>query len=407
MPLPITDPALPFFADHHRELAPAAAAWATVHLAQQPQIEDVDASCRALARQLGAAGWLQWCVPPANEEGKTPPLDARAICLLRETFAWHSSLADFVFAMQGLGAGAISLFGDAAQRARYLLGVASGELLAAFALSEPGAGSDAAALACRATRLADGSWQLDGEKTWVSNGGIADFYIVFARTEEEEEEEEAPERSSAGISAFIVDADSPGLAVAERILTLSPHPLARLEFSACQVPASQLLGSPGEGFRIAMATLDMFRISVAAAALGLARRAAHEALRHVQERRMFGQRLADMQITQAKLADMATAIDAAALLTYRAAWQRDQGGTKMQTTRTAAMAKLFATEEAQRVIDAAVQLFGGRGITQGEVVEALYRDIRALRIYEGASEVQKLVIARETLQAFKDSGNLP
>lgn len=409
MSLPITDPALPFFADHHRELAPAAAAWAAVHLAQQPQTEDVDASCRALARQLGAAGWLQWCVPPANEEGKIPPLDARAICLLRETFAWHSALADFVFAMQGLGAGAISLFGDAAQRARYLPGVASGELLAAFALSESEAGSDAAALACRATRLADGGWQLDGEKTWVSNGGIADFYIVFARTGD------APTRSStsrrsADISAFIVDADSPGLTVAERILTLSPHPLARLELNGCHVPASQLLGSPGEGFRIAMATLDLFRISVAAAALGLARRAAHEALRHVQARQMFGQRLADMQITQAKLADMATAIDAAALLTYRAAWQRDQGEAETrttQTTRTAAMAKLFATEEAQRVIDAAVQLFGGRGVTQGEVVEALYRDIRALRIYEGASEVQKLVIARATLQAFKDNGNLP
>lgn len=403
MSLPATDPALPFFADHHRELASTAVTWAAARLAQPLQTENVDASCRALARQLGEAGWLQWCVPPTHEAGRTLPLDARAICLLREIFSWHSALADFVFAMQGLGSGAISLFGDAAQQTRYLPGVASGALLAAFALSERGAGSDVAALTCRATRLNDGSWQLDGEKTWVSNGGIADFHVVFARTEE------ALERSSKGISAFIVDAGTPGLDVAERIVTLSPHPLARLEFNNCRIPASQLLGAPGEGFRIAMATLDLFRISVAAAALGLARRAAHETLRHVQERRLFGQRLADMQLTQATLADMTTAIDAAALLTYRAAWQRDQTNEHAgkQTTRTAAMAKLFATEHAQQVIDAAVQLFGGRGVTRGETVEALYRDIRALRIYEGASEVQKLVIARETLKAFKDSGNLP
>jgi alkylation response protein AidB-like acyl-CoA dehydrogenase len=399
MSLPITDPTLPFFAEHHRELAPAASAWAGAHLAHALPTADIDTHCRALARQLGAAGWLQWCVPLTNDTENAPSLDARAICLLRETFAWHSPLADFVFAMQGLGAGAISLFGDAKQRAHYLPRVARGEWLAAFALSEREAGSDVAALACRATQRSDGSWQVDGEKTWISNGGIADFYVVFVRTEA------TTARSSEGISALIVDADNPGLRIAERIVTLSPHPLARLEFNNCHVPADRLLGTAGKGFQIAMATLDLFRISVAGAALGLARRALHEALQHSLERQLFGQRLADMQLTQAKLADMTTAIDAAALLTYRAAWQRDQHPA--QSIRSAAMAKLFATEEAQRVIDAAVQLFGGRGVTQGEVVEALYRDIRALRIYEGASEVQKLIIARETLKAFKTSGNLP
>jgi alkylation response protein AidB-like acyl-CoA dehydrogenase len=313
---------------------------------------------------------------------------------LREILARHSTLADFAFAMQGLGAGPISLFGNAQQRARYLPGVAAGELIAAFALSEADAGSDVAALACRATPLEGGGWRLDGEKMWISNGGIADFYVVFARTGE------AVSRSSQGISAFIVDADTPGLAIAERLHTLSPHPLARLRFTDCRVPDAQLIGQAGDGFKMAMTTLDVFRTSVAAAALGMAQRALHATLAHVQSRTMFGQHLADMQLTQARIADMATALDAAALLVYRAAWARDQG---QNTTRAAAMAKLFATEEAQKVIDAAVQLFGGRGVMQGETVEALYRDIRALRIYEGASEVQQLVIARETLRAFKEA----
>lgn len=393
--------AWPFFADSHRELAQAAATWAATHLddGARPSA-DVDAACRALVKQLGAAGWLRHCIPAsdgadtnAGANAALATLDTRAICLLRETFAMHSTLADFAFAMQGLGAGPISLFGSAAQRARYLPRVASGEAIAAFALSERDAGSDVAALACRATRLEDGSWRLDGEKTWISNGGIADFYVVFARSGE------PVERSSDGISAFIVDAASAGLEVAERITTLSPHPLARLRFADCRVSADQLIGQHGEGFRIAMATLDLFRTSVAAAALGFARRACDAALHHVQARRMFGRKLADMQMTQAKIAEMVTAIDAAALLVYRAAWQRDQGRA---TTREAAMAKLFATEQAQFVVDAAVQMFGGRGVTQGEIVEALYRDIRALRIYEGASEVQKLVIARQTLGAIRE-----
>ncbi|MBV2234726.1 MAG: acyl-CoA dehydrogenase family protein [Sterolibacterium sp.] len=409
MPPPHTDTTLPFFADHHRQLAVAASGWAAVHLRHPQAIDDLDAHCRELAGQLGAAGWLQWCVPQASQQTRsTPRLDARALCLLREIFAWHAPLADFVFAMQGLGAGALSLFGTAAQQARYLPGVASGRLLAAFALSETEAGSDVAALRCQATSMADGSWRLNGEKTWISNGGIADFYVVFARTEEH------PKRGSDGISAFIIEADNPGLRIVERITTLSPHPLARIAFDDCPIAAKQLIGQAGDGFRIAMTTLDWFRVSVAAAALGMARRALHETLHHVQKRQLFGRRLADMQLTQASLAEMGTALDAAALLTYRAAWQRDQSppGTGNHVnnaphTGHAAMAKLFATEEAQRIVDTAVQLFGGRGVTQGEVVEALYRDIRALRIYEGASEIQKLVIARELLKSFKDQDYLP
>ncbi len=395
--------AWPFFDEQHRTLAQTAAAWAASHLtsrdAAPPPPADIDATCRVLVKQLGAAGWLRYCIPANDDANTNVSLDTRAICLLRETFAAHSTLADFAFAMQGLGAGPISLFGNAAQRAHYLPRVAAGEAIAAFALSEADAGSDVAALSTRATRLPDGGWRLDGEKTWVSNGGIADFYVVFARCEEMKST-----RDRTGIAAFIVDAATPGLSIIERIITLSPHPLARLRFANCQLKAEQLVGNPGDGFRIAMATLDVFRASVGAAALGLARRANDAALHHAQTRQLFGHPLADLQMTQAKIADMAMAIDAAALLVYRAAWQHDQGRT---TTREAAMAKLFATEQAQIIIDDAVQMFGGRGVTQGETVEALYRDIRPLRIYEGASEVQKLVIARETLKAFKSAANLP
>jgi len=368
----------PFFEAHHAQLESELDAWAAQHLGEAHGA-DVDAACRALVEQLGQGGWLTYAT---GTDGK---IDTRAICLMRETLARHDGLADFAFAMQGLGSGAIGLFGSLDNKARYLPDVASGKRIAAFALSEPQAGSDVAAMACAARRDGD-EYVLDGEKTWISNGGIADFYVVFARTGE------AP--GARGISAFIVDADNPGLEIADRIAVIAPHPLARLRFANCRVPVSQRLGEAGQGFKVAMATLDVFRTSVAAAALGFARRAFDEALRHATKRQMFGQTLADFQLTQAKLAQMATGIDACALLTYRAAWQRDQG---RKVTKEAAMAKLTATETAQQVIDAAVQLFGGMGVVSGHPVERLYREIRALRIYEGASEVQQLIIARDIL----------
>ncbi len=335
---------------------------------------------------LGKDGWLRH-----TGAGEGEKLDVRTLCLIRETLARHSGLADFAFAMQGLGSGAISLAGTPEQKSRYLSRVARGEAIAAFALSEPDAGSDVAALACAARAEGD-HFVLDGEKTWISNGGIADFYVVFARTGE------AP--GSRGISAFIVDAGTPGFEIAERIAVIAPHPLARLRFTNCRVPASQRVGDAGDGFKVAMRTLDVFRTSVAAAALGFARRALDEGLQRATTRKMFNGVLADFQLTQAKLAQMATTIDSAALLTYRAAWQRDQGAN---VTREAAMAKMVATEGAQQVIDAAVQLWGGLGVVSEVPVERLYREIRALRIYEGATEVQQLIIARELLRDLKTS----
>ena len=370
----------PFLEPRHAELARALDAWATVNIGQDHG-PDVDAECRALVKALGAGGWLRHAVGESSEA-----MDARAICLIRETLARHSGLADFAFAMQGLGSGAISLHGTPGQRERYLGPVARGEAIAAFALSEPEAGSDVAAMACSARADGDGH-VLNGEKTWISNGGIADFYVVFARTGE------AP--GARGISAFIVDAGTPGFEIAERIEVIAPHPLARLRFTDCRIPASQRIGSPGEGFKVAMRTLDVFRTSVAAAALGFARRALDEALARATSRRMFKGVLADFQLTQAKLAQMATAIDSAALLTYRAAWRRDLG---QPVTKEAAMAKMTATENAQQIIDAAVQMFGGLGVVSDVPVERLYREIRALRIYEGATEVQLLIIARELLR---------
>ena len=366
----------PFFEPRHAALEQALDAWAGATL-QEAHGRDVDQACRQLVRQLGAGGWLEHAIGA---------IDTRAICLIRETLARHNGLADFAFAMQGLGSGAISLFGSADNKVAYLPRVARGEAIAAFALSEPQAGSDVAAMQCAAVRDGD-SYVLNGEKTWISNGGIADFYVVFARTGEQP--------GSRGISAFIVDADTPGFSIAERIEVIAPHPLARLAFRDCRVAASQRLGEAGQGFKVAMATLDVFRTSVAAAALGFARRAFDEALAHATSRKMFGQTLADFQLTQAKLAEMATGIDAAALLTYRAAWQRDQG---RKVTKEAAMAKMSATETAQKVIDAAVQMFGGLGVVSEHPVERLYREIRALRIYEGATEVQQLIIARELLR---------
>ena len=395
----------PFFDERHRELGAwladgAAALFGTPHGAPDTG-SDVDATCRQLVRQLGDAGWLRHAVAGAAHGGASEVIDTRAICMLREALAFHNGLADFAFAMQGLGSGAISLHGTAAQRERYLPGVARGMAIAAFALSEPDAGSDVAAMACSAREDGD-SYVLDGEKTWISNGGIADFYIVFARTStpnaatSPEAERRKTVRASDGISAFIVDASAPGLAIAQRIQVIAPHPLATLRFNRCRVPRGQLLGATGQGFRIAMQTLDVFRTSVAAAALGFARRALHEGVQRAASRPMFGKRLADMQITQAKLAQMATIVDSAALLTYRAAWLRDRG---RNITLEAAMAKMAATEGAQQVIDAAVQLWGGAGVVSGNVVESLYREIRALRIYEGATEVQQLIIGRELLKA--------
>jgi acyl-CoA dehydrogenase len=342
---------------------------------------DLDGDCRTILKALAEGGWLHNAVPDAD--GK---LDVRTLCLTRETLARRSGLADFVFAMQGLGSGPISLFGTDEQKARWLPGVAAGETIAAFALSEPDAGSDVAAMATSARRDGD-HWVLDGTKTFISNGGLAGRYTVFARTGEG--------TGAKGLSAFVVDADTPGFGIVERIPLMAPHPLATIRFTDCRIDADRILGAPGEGFRIAMATLDVFRSTVAAAALGFSRRALDEAATRTTARHLFGAPMSDLQLVQASIADMALRIDASALLIYRAAWLKDQGAPRV--TREAAMAKLFATDEAQAVIDAAVQLFGGLGVVAGHPVERLYREIRALRIYEGASEVQKIVIARQVL----------
>jgi len=378
----------PFLEPAHRELAASLDAWAADNLGGIDEA-DVDAACRELVRRLAAESWLDHCVPAAYG-GASEKLDVRALCLIRETLARHSGLADFAFAMQGLGSGAISLYGSDDIRSAYLPAVRTGQKIAAFALSEPEAGSDVAALATTAVRDGNG-WRIDGEKTWISNGGIADYYTVFARTGE------AP--GARGLSAFVVDADTPGLEIAERIEVIAPHPLARLTFDNCQVSADRLLGAPGEGFKVAMATLDIFRSTVGAAALGFARHALDLALDRAATRELFGGPLADLQMIQAKLADMALTVDASALLVYRAAWTKDVKADRV--TREASMAKLHATESAQTVIDEAVQIFGGQGVVSGAAVEKLYREIRALRIYEGASEVQKVVIAKAALAARK------
>ena len=375
----------PFFNPQHAQLARDLDQWASDHISQSHS-HDVDAECKALVKSLGRAGWLKYAIAGSAHGAASEVMDTRSICIIRETLARHSGLADFAFAMQGLGSGAISLAGSPEQKQRYLNKVAKGEAIAAFALSEPDAGSDVAAMQCTA-KVEDGFAILNGCKTWISNGGIADFYLVFARSGE------AP--GARGISAFIVDADTPGLSIAERIEVIAPHPLATLRFTDCRVPLSQRIGAPGEGFKVAMRTLDVFRTSVAAASLGFARRAFDEALQRATSRKMFNQTLADFQLTQAKLAQMATTIDASALLTYRAAWLRDQGKS---VTKEAAMAKMTATEGAQQVIDAAVQIWGGMGVVSGHIVERLYREIRSLRIYEGATEVQQLIIARELLK---------
>ncbi len=369
----------PFFEPRHAVLAREADAWAA-NLGYAHG-HDADAVCRRLVADLGRTGLLRHCVPGGAE------FDVRSIALVRETLAFHAGLADFAFVMQGLGSGPIALEGSEALRQKYLSRVAKGEAIAALALSEPEAGSDVGALSTKARR--DGPhWVIDGAKTWISNGGIADFYVVFART--------GAEPGTKGISAIVVDADAPGFSAAERIDIIAPHPMATLRFDNCRVPAANLLGAEGGGFKLAMRNLDIFRTTVAGAALGFARRALAESLDRARARKMFGHTLADFQLTQAKLADMATGIEAAALLTYRAAWVRDV--QKRRVTSEAAMAKMQATETAQQVIDAAVQIFGGLGVTKDHPVERLYREVRALRIYEGATEVQKMIIARELLR---------
>ncbi len=377
----------PFFDAAHRELAQDIDAWATSNISDLTagEHDDLDGTCRALVKGLGNAGWTRYAIP-AGGGGLLERLDVRSLCLIRETLGRRHALADFAFAMQGLGSGPISLFGTATQQQRYLVPVSRGEKLAAFALSEPAAGSDVAALATTA-KAVPGGYILDGTKTWISNGGIADFYTVFARTGE------AP--GAKGLSCFVVAADTPGFEVTERIELMAPHPLATLRFDNCRISGDSLVGQRGKGFNIAMATLDIFRTTVGAAALGFARRALEETVRHVNKRKLFGGTLSDLQLVQGKIAEMALDVDASALLVYRSAWVKDCAAERV--TREASMAKLFATEAAQRVIDAAVQLHGGHGVVRGNIVESLYRDVRALRIYEGASEVQQTIIARQTL----------
>ncbi len=386
---PLAHLELPFFDDAHRAMGNRLATWAG-----EQAVDETDdrAACRDWVQRLGAGGWLRYCVAGAHG-GALPALDSRALVILRETLAYHSPLADFAFAMQGLGSGVISLAGTPDQQARYLPAVASGEKIAAFALSEAEAGSDVAAMATQAVKTATG-WTLNGSKTWISNGDLADFYVVFAKTD--------PQAGARGISAFVVDAPSAGLDSSTHIHVMAPHPLATLTFKNCAVGADALIGAPQAGFKLAMRTLDIFRASVAAAALGMARRAFAEAVAHARQRKMFGQTLCDFQLTQARLGEMSALIDGAAMLTYRAAWMRDcspsQGAGTPAYTAAAACAKLTATENAQRVIDMALQMFGGRGVQVGEVVEHLYRDIRSLRIYEGATEVQLLILGKHALR---------
>ncbi|MCX7323199.1 MAG: acyl-CoA dehydrogenase family protein [Hyphomicrobiales bacterium] len=379
--------AWPFLDDRHRALRAGLDAWAAAHLPGLIDHHDADGSCRRLVAAMGQAGFLGHCAPEALMPGAS--LNVRSLCIARETLAYHGGLADFAFAMQGLGTGPISLFGTPGQKVRYLPGVAAGTAIAAFALSEANAGSDVAAMSTTATADGPDHVRLNGEKTWISNGGIADQYIVFAR--------DGSGIGTRNISAYIIEAGQPGFEIAARIDVTAPHPLATLRFRDCKVATSQRIGASGDGFRIAMATLDVFRSTVGAAALGLARRALDEALDRAATRPMQGGVLADLQLTQAALAESATDIDAAALLIYRAAWTKDQGAARI--TREAAMAKMFATEMAQRVIDRAIQIFGGEGVRVGSKVEELYREVRALRIYEGATEVQKVIIARAMLAA--------
>ncbi len=368
----------PFFEERHRALRAKLRRWIPEHIADIDESEDRKA-CKALVERLAQGGFLAYAVPKPGDS-----LDVRSLCVIRETLAHHHGLADFAFALQGLGSAPITLGGSDQLKARYLSPTREGRFIAAFALSEPEAGSDVGAIATTAKRDGD-DFVLDGTKTWISNGGLASYYVVFARSESEP--------GTKGLSAFVVDADAPGFRIAQEIEVIAPHPLARLSFEGCRVPRSRLVGEPGQGFEIAMATLDIFRASVGAAALGFARRGLDESLARVESREQFGKKLGDFQIVQAKLADMATSVDASALLVYRAAWMKDRGAERV--AKEAAMAKMYATEAAQRVVDDAVQLFGAEGVVKGSVPERLYREVRALRIYEGTTEIQKLILARE------------
>jgi acyl-CoA dehydrogenase len=379
--------AWPFFEERHRRFAATLTEWADATLMEGAH-DDVDLACKARVAALGQAQFLR-AVVPAAYGGLSERLDVRTLCLAREILAARDGLADFAFAMQGLGTGSISIAGSEAMKARILPGIGEGRRIAAFALSEKEAGSDVAAMATTAVPDGNDHVRIDGEKSWISNGGIADHYVVFARSGE------AP--GARGLSAYLVEADNPGLSITERIDVIAPHPLATLRFDACRIPAENRIGGAGDGFKVAMATLDIFRSTVGAAALGFARRALHESVAHANSRKLFGGTLGDLQLSQAAIADSAAEVDAAALLVYRAAWTKDRGAARV--TREAALAKLVATENAQKVIDRAVQMFGGLGVTRGVKVEELYREIRALRIYEGASEVQKVVIARDMLKA--------
>ena len=376
----------PFFDDTHRTLASEVAAWTAAEIKASDESNDPFKASQKIVRALGKGGWLRYTVPGEYGDGGKR-LDVRSLCLIRETLAYVSGLADFSFAMQGLGSGPISLFGSDELKDTYLRRVADGSAIAAFGLTERDSGSDVSAIATSGTAEGD-HVVIDGEKTWISNAGIADFYVVFVRTGE------AP--GARGLSAFVVDADTKGLDVTERIDVMAPHALGSLRFNGCKVPASHRLGAAGAGFKVAMATLDIFRSTVGAAAVGFARRALDEATRYARQREVFEKRLADFQMTQQKIADMATELDASALLVYRAAWAKDTGRDRI--TREAAMAKMYSTEAAQRIIDNAVQIFGGLGVVTGHPVERLYRDIRPLRIYEGTTEIQKLIIAKETLK---------
>lgn len=381
----------PFFTAEHRKLAAEVETWAAREFSSYSEPEDLDLYCRDLIKKMGEAGWLRYSVPKAFG-GVHERLDVCSLCIIRQTLAQYSGVADFSFALQGLGSAPISFHGSQELQKKYLPPIAAGKAIAAFAISETEAGSDLAAMRTVAKKSGSG-YVIDGEKTWISNAGITDHYVVFARL---------PEAGEKKFLAAVVGADNPGLKVTKKIDVIAPHPLGTLQFSNCRVEAGAVLGEPGTGLRIALGTLDIFRATVGAAAVGLARRALDESIAYTKNRRAFGQPLSEFQLTQARLADMATRTDASALIVYRAAWQRDAGADRV--TREAAMAKLYATEAAQQTIDDAVQLFGGRGVVRGEVAERLYREIRALRIYEGTSEIQKLVIARELLRSGFEHG---
>ena len=382
----------PFFDGRHRVLATEFDAWVDCEIRpgadEEPRGEALYARCVALVRQLGAAGWLRHTVP-ASFGGVSNPLDIRSLCIMREILSATSGVADFVFALQALGAGSITLFGSDDLRRRYLPHVASGEMIGAFALSESKAGSDVGAMTTTARRDGD-SYVMDGEKQWISNAGIADFYVVFCRL---------PEEGERSFIALVVDAGTDGFSFERPVEIIAPHAIGTLRFNGCRVPASNVIGVPGKGMSVALGTLDVLRATVGAAALGFARRALDESLAHVTTRTVFGSPLAEMQLTQAKLARMALDIDASALLVYRAAWERDHGAARV--TCEAAMAKWYATEAAQRAADDAVQLLGARGVVAGSIAERLYREVRALRIYEGTSEIQQLVVAGQVLAAFR------